>query len=129
MSSKIKTSDHLKRLLKNGQLMFTSSKALFPKSELALGFKAAKWKGDNSVVESWLMCTICEEWLKAPTTQGTNVLKRHLEKCNFDGYALLDSSNLAKLVANCLRLGGLKVKTDDLKKSFEKYSMITKHVV
>lgn len=129
MSSKPITSDYLKHLLKNGHLVFTRSKALFPKSKLALGFKAAKWKDDDSVVEGWLMCSICEEWLKTPHSQGTNVLKRHIQKCKFDGYALLDPANLAKLVASCLRLGGLKVKTDDLKKSFENYSMITKDVV
>lgn len=43
-------------------------------------------------------------------------LERHICHCGFDGYSFLESADQTILVANCLRFGGFKVKTEDLKK-------------
>lgn len=129
MTSKTTIPDGLNYHLKKVNLVCVSSKALFPMSPLTLGFKAGKWINDDSLVEDYVMCSICGDWLHAPTNQGTNVLKRHIKKCSFNGYALLDAESLAKLVSNCLKLGGLNIDTHDLKNSFENYPVITKDIM
>lgn len=127
MASEMK--QKIKEALQNGKLILVTGRALLEKSPCAHAFKAAKSVADDAVIEDWFLCIICQDWLHVPKKNGTNTLKRHIEKCNFDGYALLDPTNLAKLVGNCLRLGGLKVKTNDLKKMFETYPIITKDAV
>lgn len=110
-------------------MVLVASRAIFPKTPLALAFKAAKWKNSDELIYGWAMCIKCEEWVNCPSQNGSNVLKRHIDHCGFDGYSFLAPADLATLVANCLRFGGFKVNTDDLKKSFQSYPMITKHVV
>lgn len=122
-------SDNIKENLKCGKIVLVDSRAIFPKTPLALGFKVAKWKDSENVVEERAMCIKCEEWVNVPKNQGTNVLKRHMDKCGFHGYAFLSPTDLATLIGNCVRLGGFKIKTDDLRKAFESYPVITKHVM
>lgn len=111
--------------LESGKLVLVDSKAIFPKTSHSVAFKAAKWKDSGCVVEEWVMCIKCDTWLNVPKSHGTNDLKRHLDKCRY-GYAVLSSADLATLVANCLRLGGFKVKTNDIKMSIDGYAMINK---
>lgn len=122
-------SDSIKENLVGGKLVLVDSKAIFPKSLHSVAFKAAKWTEENGrVVEDWVMCIKCETWINVPKGRGTNDLKRHMDKCRY-GYAFLSSTDLVNLVANCLRLGGFKVKTNDLKNSIEGYPAITKDVM
>lgn len=121
-------SSSIKENLESGKLVLVDSKAIFPKTSHSVAFKAAKWNDSGCVVEEWVMCIKCDTWLNVPKSHGTNDLKRHSEKCRY-AYAVLSSADLATLVANCLRLGGLKVKTNDIKNTIEDYTMINKDVM
>lgn len=129
MSSENITSTYIKNNLKDGHLILGDSRKIYEKTPYANAFKTALWAENDTVLPNWIMCVKCEEWINAPKSHGTNVLTRHMKRCGFDGHAFLDPENLAKLVANCLRLGGFKVKNEDLTSSFKKYPTITKNVM
>lgn len=128
MSTEI-TSDYINEHLIAGNIVLASARLVFEKTPYAPAFKVAQWKENNKIIDDWVMCVKCEEWIKIKKRNGTNILTRHMNKCGFDGYAFLEPENLARLVANCIRLGGLKVKTDELKNTFKDYPVITKHVM
>lgn len=110
--------------LKNGNLILVSARTIFPKSPLAVAFRTAKWENSGTLVPEWAMCIKCNMWLKAPCEQGTNVLKSHMDKCKVDGCLFINPPDLATLIGNCLRLGGFKIKTEDLRNSLGRYPKI-----
>lgn len=121
--------DSIEKGIKNGELKLVSSRVKLQKTPWAHAFNVAMSTNDESIIEDWYTCILCSTWINVPKSHGSNPFKRHVNKCKFDGYAFLDPASLAALIGNCLRFGGIKIKSDDLKKSFESYPAITKEAM
>lgn len=128
MSSQKITPVFINENLDKGNLILIDSRAIYERAKCAVAFKVAQWKANKNVIPNWIMCMKCEMWINNPHKNGTKGLTRHMKKCGF-GCAFFDPEILAKLVANCVRMGGIKIKTDDLTKSFQNYPIITNDAV